>query len=62
MEKIVSYVLLIAALTAAWMFGVESEQLPDSFALRGALPNLDEWRNIRQASASPSARKLVIEL
>jgi hypothetical protein len=44
MEKVISYILLIATLMVAWIFGAQFVQFPDSFAKRGHLPGLNEWQ------------------
>lgn len=52
MEKIISYFLLIVALITVSLAGAEVMQFPDSFAKRGSLPRIDEWRGSRIRSAS----------
>ncbi len=47
MEKVFSYTLLIVALIIVSIAGAEAIQFPDSFAKRGSLPSIDEWRGSR---------------
>ena len=47
MEKVISYILLIVALIIEPIAGAEAIQFPDSFAKRGSLPRIDEWRDSR---------------
>jgi hypothetical protein len=47
----ISYILLIVALIIVSLAGAEAIQFPDSFAKRGSLPRVDEWRGSRIRAA-----------
>jgi hypothetical protein len=44
MEKVISYILLIVAFIIVSIAGTQAMQFPDSFAKRGSLPSINEWR------------------
>lgn len=52
MEKVISYIFLIVALIIVLLAGAETIQFPDSFAKRGSLPRVDEWRGSRIRAAA----------